>query len=139
MKWLVPVLVILTFAIFLWVYTIIGLTFVNRWSQPTQGKVGDKLYSSKQPNDIDYHSYGPYELLVTRQLSRTYPFAETQYATIEIFHAGETHEDHYGWSMDIGWSGFDTMTTKWTADGVELVKEGGLRLFIPKKYFIGGR
>ncbi|MEI7985378.1 MAG: hypothetical protein WCI55_07090, partial [Armatimonadota bacterium] len=60
MKWRVPILVLSGSAVFLWVYTIVGLSFVNRWVPPMLGKVGDKLYSSKQTSDIDYQNGARY-------------------------------------------------------------------------------
>lgn len=140
MKWVQGILLVLIFAAFLWLYTLVGLTFVNHWSTPQNGEVGDVLFHSNQPKDINYHSQDPYKILVTRQISRIYPFSATNYATIHIMHKGESRDDYMGWSMDIGVSGqFSTFAAKWTDSGIELTTNDTVRHFFPKALFIGGR
>lgn len=101
------------------------LTVAAQWPR------SEVIYRSDQPATVAYTDDSPHVLALVRKRSL---FGESH----QIF-AGRDPGISYGHWVDIETSATSVKTTEWTTAGVRVVFDTGHELFIPAKYFIGGR
>lgn len=102
----------------------------------SRGKV---LFHSDQPSNVHYGSFEPYELRVQEGPQKWQLFLwDEHYSIVEISTKG--NDFSYSTSMNFDQMGNGTPTgATWSDKGIELTYSSGVRLFIPKGLFIGGR
>lgn len=122
--------IILPVILGLFLLLLIGEWIGFTWSQ-------DVLFTSCQPQDISYNSFYPYCLGIIKMkqpLSRR-----------TIILISKKAEPDYGHVLNfptadiVGKEEFDQLKVSWTAVGIDIETIWNVKLFIPKKNFIGGR
>lgn len=97
----------------------------------------EKLFTSCQPSEINYSSYGPYCLYIIKE--------QQTLSSKHIIFIGKEVDPNYGHALNFPTSRIVSdielteLKVNWTTTGIELETYRGTQLFIPKKNFIGGR
>jgi hypothetical protein len=97
-----------------------------------------EIFINNQTEGINYNSYDPYSLFIIEKKVNFYSKPE-----YELWITKSGNED-YGYMIEYP-AGFDLKEGKvqnskvtWTQEGIEF-ENNGLKIFIPKEKFIGGR
>ncbi|MEV0199196.1 hypothetical protein [Nonomuraea sp. NPDC050691] len=103
----------------------LALSVAARWPR------SEVVYRSDQPASVAYDDDAKHLLALVR---RSALLGESR----QIF-VGRDPSVSYGHWVDIDTSADSVRTTEWTTSGVRVLFDTGHELFIPVKYFIGGR
>ncbi len=97
----------------------------------------EDIFTSCQPNEIDYESYDPYCVSIIRQRqtlnSRYYIWVAKQIEP-SYGHAINYPNPHITSEQEL-----QDVKINWTDEGIEVETYLNTKIFIPKKNFIGGR
>ncbi|GAA3471309.1 hypothetical protein [Nonomuraea roseola] len=103
----------------------VALSVAAQWPQP------EVVYRSDQPATVAYVDDSKHLLALVRQSAL---LGESHQIVV-----GRDPSSSYGHRVDIETSADSVKTTEWTTAGVRVLFDTGHELFIPARYFIGGR
>ncbi|MBN6052239.1 hypothetical protein JYK22_09870, partial [Nonomuraea sp. RK-328] len=103
----------------------VALSVAARWPR------SEVVYRSDQPATVAYDDGSKHLLGLVR---RSTVLGESHQVVV-----GRDPSLSYGHWVDIETSADSVRTTEWTSSGVRVIFDTGHELFIPARYFIGGR
>lgn len=110
---------------------VLGIALGVALSVAAQWPRSEVLYRSDQPTTVKYADDSQHLLALVRKSAL---LGESH----QIF-VGRDPSLAYGHRVDIETAAESVKTTEWTTDGVRVLFDTGHELFIPARYFIGGR
>lgn len=103
----------------------VALSVAAEWPQ------SEVVYRSDQPATVAYVDDSKHLLALVRKSAL---LRESHQIVV-----GRDPSFSYGHRVDIETSADSVKTTEWTTDGVRVLFDTGHELFVPARYFIGGR
>jgi hypothetical protein len=105
---------------------------VAAWAKSSDGSVISKW---DQPPQVAYHSYEPYEVEIFGDRADENSGEGSRVREIRIFTRGnDSYYSSYQFALEK-----DSAPVLWNTAGVQIPMAHGVKLFIPKESFIGGR
>ncbi|MFF5210176.1 hypothetical protein [Streptosporangium sp. NPDC000396] len=110
---------------------VLGIVLGMALSVAAHWPLREVVYRSNQPATVAYDDDSKYLLALVRK--------STLLGESHQIYAGRDPGLSYGHWVDIETTARSVTTTEWTTAGVRVLFDTGHELFIPARYFIGGR